>query len=84
MTVYNLSDSGKAVTWKEWRKHNGCGISNHEYGAVCGALGSEDGWNRKGVTLGDIAAASKIAERELARYAMERWARNDLVTVEYA
>ena len=84
MPVYNLSESGKLVTWKEWKKHGGSGISAREYGAVCSEVGLEDGWIKRGVTLGDIAKASKIAERELARYAMERWARADLVKVEYA
>ena len=84
MTIYNLSKSGKTITWTEWKKHDGCGISNVEIGDISAALGPEDGWKRKGVTLGDIADVSKVAERNLARYAKERWQRDDLVTVEYA
>ena len=84
MTIYNLSESGKVVTWTEWKKHGGCGISNSEIGNVSAALGPENGWKRKGVTLGDIADVSKVSERNLSRYVKERWKRDDLVTVEYA
>ena len=83
MTVYNLSKSGRDITWSEWKKHGGCDISNSAYNEVANKLGPSGLWKRSKVTTGDIADCSKHAERELARYAVERWERKDLVVVEY-
>ncbi len=81
--TYNLTDEGKAIKWSDWRKWGGCGISNHQYGYVANKLGPSSLWIKIGVTLGDIASASKIAERELSRYAAENFPDKNMTFVEY-
>jgi hypothetical protein len=70
MPVYNLNETGKQITWKSWLKDfKGCGLS-----AIATLETSEkikaprSVWIASNVTLGQIAEASKLAEREIAGY----------------
>ena len=83
MTTYRLTKSGRNITWAEWKKHGGCGLSSMAISVVkTGTVGPESVWKKRGVLLGDIADASVLADRELARYCIEHWAREDLAVPE--
>ena len=77
-TLYVLSESAKKVTWKDWMAMGGCGLSGWaihyclKQDPVTGkVMPPMARWTREGITLGDIAAASVLASRELARFAVE-------------
>lgn len=71
--MYHLSPFGRALTWKQWKQHGGCDLSDWSAGAVCGRLGLQ----RRGdiedrdLCLGLIEDAAHCAGRELARFAAE-------------
>lgn len=82
MTVYYLSRTGRNVEWKEWKYHSGCSLSQMAENEASKVLGPSNRWSRNGVTLGDIANASMLADRELAGYAVRCFSRKDLVCSE--
>lgn len=83
-TTYRLSGAARALTWRQWQRLKGCGLSDWARYEATPALGPLSVWSARGVTLGDVAAASVLADRELARYAVERLGRPDLAVAEYA
>jgi hypothetical protein len=76
MAIWQLSDHGRAMTWKKWRSLDSCGIPN----STCAhqSLGPEAHWP-DGLTLGQIEDACPFTGRSLARYAKERMGRDEMV-----
>lgn len=83
MATYRLNDLGKALTWEQWQKSRGCGLSHTASAEASRKTGPQAHWKRNGITLGDIAGASVLADRELARWMHERNGRAALVIKEY-
>jgi len=83
MATYRLNDLGKALTWAQWKKSGGCGLSHIASVEASRKIGPEAYWKRDSITLGDIAGASVLADRELARWMHERNGRAALVIKEY-
>lgn len=81
-TVYTLSEAGKALTWAQWMQMGGCGLSNHEQPKVVSQCGPETAWGDR-VTLEQIAGASQVASRELARFAVTHLRRPEWALYEY-
>lgn len=67
--TYVLTNLGKKLLWKDWEEMGGNSISNHETPFVTSAIGPINTWIKNNISLGNIAKISKIAERELARFA---------------
>ncbi len=65
--TYMLSEHWRKMTWADWKREGGCGMSGMSNGMVCHKLGRLDAR-----TLGEIADAWAPAGRELARYAETR------------
>ena len=80
--VYTLSEAGKALTWAQWKNAGGCGLSNHEQPKVVSQFGAVTAWDER-VTLGQIASASPVASRELARFAVTHLQRPEWALYEY-
>ncbi len=81
-TIYTLSEAGKAMTWAAWKRLGGCGLSNHEQPRVVTQCGPVSTWGER-VTLGQIAAASQVASRELAGFAVRNLLRPEWALFEY-
>lgn len=83
MTTYNyvLTDTAKNVTWLEWLKLGGCGISNYAEPRVARVLGV---LSKTNPTLGQIQDAFIVAGRELARFAKTHLGKPDWAVAEYA
>ena len=67
--MYELTTAGRAMTWKAWKRHGGCGLAGNSVARI--ALGPEARWAATGVTLGQIADADPADGRGLARFAVE-------------
>ena len=65
--AYTLSEIWRRMTWADWKREGGCGLSGQSSGMVCQKLGKLES-----STLGEIADAWAPAGRELARYAETR------------
>jgi len=68
------------MTWAAWRKHGGCGLSHRAQSEVSEQLGAEASWGQR--TLGELAAASTLAGREVARFAVEQLGAPELAVQE--
>lgn len=68
VAIYQLSDYGRAVTWKTWKSLNACGLPNCTQAYK--ELGPQSSWTDD-ITLGDIEDACQFTGRSLARYAVE-------------
>ena len=71
MNTYRLTETGRAMTWLEWKKKGGCGLSDWAVHYISKQLCPPARWP-KTLTLGDLADASALADREIARYGHER------------
>ena len=80
--VYTLSEAGKLLTWAQWKQKGGCGLSNHEEPKVASLCGPVSAWGDR-VSLGQIAGASAVAARELARFAVTHLRRPEWALYEY-
>ena|GEM_PF-1808074 len=69
--LYHLSPTGRALTWKQWKGHGGCDLSDWSAGLVCGQLGLRRRGDIETLPLGLIEDAAHSAGRELARFAAE-------------
>lgn len=72
--TFQLTKEGRAMPWGVWSKKGGCGLS----GMAAGEVGSKlldrgKKFDLSGMTLGDIADLSVLAEREMARFAATHW-----------
>ena len=79
--TYLLTDKGRNITYAQWRKMGGCGISN--YASVWTSNNLQvppAGWDS--LELGKIADACVVANRELARFALEHLKLTDFATEE--
>jgi len=68
--IYRLTEAGRAVTWREWRRLGGCGLTAWGTAHVCDAHGPETRWPAD-LTLGQIADADPAQGRGLARFARD-------------
>jgi len=83
--VYVLSETASAIRWSDWRKMGGCSLSiqaekpirNHYYS-------KRQRFELQNPSLKDIGKISRLAELEIARYAVEHLKRDDLVAPEAA
>jgi len=75
MAIYQLSDSGRQMTFKAWKKAGGCGVPNNS-NAFRG-LGPLAGW-RAEMTLGEIEDACPYTGRCIARFAVEHLEKTDM------
>lgn len=78
-TVYILHFCAWDVTWKQWKKIGGCGLSQRAQKAFTGIHPSQ--WNS--ATLGALQRNCVLAGRELARFAKEHLNRPTWAVVEY-
>jgi len=76
MAAYQLSEYGRAVTWRTWESLNACGLpgTTNAYKT----LGPQVHW-RKDLTLGEIEDACPATGRALARYAKDRMKMDEFV-----
>lgn len=86
MATYILSELGRTITWMQWIRAKGCNLSHTSAADVMTRIDLAK-WQRRGhLLLGDIASASRLADRELARYARqigrEAWTVVEPVTTE--
>lgn len=65
--LYNLSETGRSMTWSEWKEAGGCGLSGIARVMVARKCGPEARWGD--LTLGELADASELAGREMGRFA---------------
>ena len=82
MTTYRLTDTARPMEWNEWREEGGCGLSGLATQEVVERLGPVGQWYDARMTLGEIADVSVLADREIARYALEHRGRHDLAAPE--
>ena len=86
--VYRLSPQAKTMTWSEWRKVKGCGLSQIAENEVKRSFGKPIFWQKDNATdplfLGDIARASILADRELARFGKENLGFDNWAYLEYS
>jgi hypothetical protein len=78
--VYLLADAGKAVTWRQWRKLGGCGLSQEARRAFGRTTQPKE---QDALTLGQLQANHVLAGRELARFAKDHLNRPEWAVVEY-
>ena len=78
--IYRLSDEGRKVTWRQWLRIGGCGLSHTSEWSVCRVLGPAAHWSED-ITLGDIEDAWPAAGREIARFAATHLRKPELVVL---
>lgn len=77
MMIYKLSETGRQVTYAEWRKIGGCGMPNSS-NAMNGNLGPMARWDIHKITLGDIEDSCPYTGRCFARFAVEHLSRTNM------
>jgi hypothetical protein len=79
--VYQLSKIGRRVTWEQWKRTKGCGLSDQSRCMASMKLNMPEArWLDSGTTLGEIEDAWAIAGREMARFATEHLNRPEWAT----
>ena len=81
--VYRLTANAKTMTWKEWKKIGGCGLSGWAAHYLKVVLGPMAKIEKDNPPLGDIARYSILAEREIARYGKCNLGIDDWAYLEY-
>lgn len=80
--LYNLTEKGKSLTFKDWLKMGGCNLAAGEEWYVVRVLGLPPArWDD--LTLGQIADAYIVANRQLARWAANNFEKNGFHTEEF-
>lgn len=74
--IYQLSNTGRALTFSQWLKLGGCGIPHDS--CAPSTLGPISQWGRGKITLSQIEDACAYTGRSLARFAIERLGRPEL------
>ncbi|MBP2673740.1 MAG: hypothetical protein H6Q84_580 [Deltaproteobacteria bacterium] len=70
--VFLLSESAGEVRWLEWRKMGGCSLSLQAENPIRKYYhGKRQRFEIQNPTLKEIGKISRLAEREIARYAHE-------------
>lgn len=67
--IYQLSDTGRRLTYGEWKKAGGCSPPGRTM--AYGTLGPIAHWDIDKLTLGDIEDACPYTGRDFARFAVE-------------
>lgn len=83
MPVYRLTPQAKTMTWKEWKKIGGCGLSGcatHYCKVILGPMAKIE---KDNPPIGDIARVSVLADREMARFGKENLGLEGWAEVEY-
>lgn len=75
MKTYLLSNQGRSLTWGQWKKMRGCGLSDATSRAI-GKLSPE-------MTLGELENRCIVAGREIARFALTHLRKPELTRIEY-
>ena len=81
--VYRLTAQAKTMTWKEWKKIGGCGLSAQAELLLRNKLVAVGKVYNDNPPLGDIANNSIIADREMARFGVDRLGLKDWAYLEY-
>ena len=68
-SIFELSDTGRSVTWADWLKMGGFPGANAGREALIARFGPMSSWEKSGLTLGQIADARADWGRSIARYA---------------
>jgi hypothetical protein len=74
--IYQLSDKGRELTWKQWQKLGGCYVPNNSMAGK--TVGSESTWLKNNVTLGQIEDDCPYTGRALAGFALRVLDKKDL------
>jgi len=74
--IYQLSEAGRNVLWKDWKKIKGCGLSHESQSMVTRNI---VGRFTENISLGQIEDAWPTAGRELARFAIDHLKKDDWV-----
>jgi hypothetical protein len=70
--VYLLSETGGQLRWLEWKKMGGCGLSMQAEAPIRKYYyGMKQRFEHQNPTLKEIGKISRLAEREIARFAHE-------------
>lgn len=73
-TVYSIPDAFRSMTWAEWCRQYGYGLSHTAAAYVARRYGSESRWHH--LTLGQMADCDGLVDRELGctihRYDLRR------------
>lgn len=81
INTYRLSDKGRALTYKNWKKIKGNELSHYSETMVSRKLNKPVGyWDE--LTLGRIVDCFIVADREFARFAIEFLKKEYLVYLE--
>ena len=83
MKIYRLNPESKTMTWTEWLKIGGCGLSAWAEYDIKMNLCPMAKVKKDNLPLGDIARVSVKADREIARYGLERLGIEDWCFIEY-
>jgi len=81
--VFVLSESAGHLRWLEWRKMGGCALSMQAEAPIRKYYyGKRQRLEHQNPTLREIGAISRLAEREIARFARERLMLEDFAVPE--
>lgn len=80
--LYRLSAQGRRISWREWQRMGGCGLSEIDRCMVARVYGPQSHWSED-LTLGEIEDAWLPAGRGLARFAVEHLGRPEWAEMEY-
>ncbi len=81
--VFVLSESAGEMKWLEWRKMGGCTLSIQAEAPIRKYYyGKRQKFEGQNPTLKEIGKISRLAEREIARYAHEHLKLEDFVVPE--
>ena len=76
--MYRLNEQARKLTWADWKLCGGCDIDKElSHSVAVEMVVSVDKWLRSGITLGQIADINVMAEKDIARYAVERMNRQE-------
>jgi len=74
--IYQLSEEGRKILWRNWKQIKGCGLSGESQGMVTRRI---LGRFTDEITLGQIEDAWPAAGRELARFAKDHLKKDDWI-----